>query len=114
MLNPAKLAERSPPIPLRVPLLLAAAVLAVLSLWLLATELMRPGIEQLPTDPANAIAAAQTPSARSEKSISRNHQARVVSMGNHWEPRTVVSGLSLSPGRLLTCAARIGSFKHFA
>jgi hypothetical protein len=59
MLNPAKLAERSPPTPLRVPLLLGAAVLALLSLWLLVTELMRPGIEQLPTDPANAIAAAQ-------------------------------------------------------
>jgi hypothetical protein len=59
MLNPAKLAERSPQTSLRLPLLLGAAVLAVLSLWLLSTELMRPGIEQLPTDPASATAAAQ-------------------------------------------------------
>jgi hypothetical protein len=59
MLRPAARAEAPLSGVLRLPALLCAGLFAAQCVWLVLTELVRPTIDQLPTDKATATAAAQ-------------------------------------------------------
>ena len=59
MLNRVGDMDGRPHFVLRTAALLIAALLGMQCVWLLAAELVRPGVDRLPTDPASAAAAAE-------------------------------------------------------
>ena len=59
MLNRVGDIDGRPHFVLRTAALLIAALLGMQCVWLLAAELVRPGVDRLPTDPASAAAAAE-------------------------------------------------------
>ena len=59
MLNRVGDIDGRPHFVLRTAALLIAALLCMQCVWLLAAELVRPGVDRLPTDPASAAAAAE-------------------------------------------------------
>jgi hypothetical protein len=59
MLNRVGDVDGRPHFVLRTAALLIAALLGMQCVWLLAAELVRPGVDRLPTDPGSAAAAAE-------------------------------------------------------